>query len=233
MKNANYNAAMESIKKFNRINSLFYVFDEALYNKWPKQWGEAFSSCLEKYGWHLHLDLSNSELTPFINQEKGIIDTYFIKRLGSVLDQIESLACEHFPHRKKMINSAFKAHRDGNYIASIPLFLMLSEGVFRDLTEEDLFAKTSEPKTAKFVKKNKEKTIFPFMRSIIDAVSNGCIIGLRFSKNEDLEKYPNVLGRIRILHGADFSYDTEINAYKAISQFEFVTESVRMAFVDK
>jgi hypothetical protein len=219
----------EEISSFK--NTMLLLHD-AVHHKWPKEWGEAFDVLLRNYGWHIRLWMHPNDLIPFIKQGDDVLDKYFIKKLRWAALRLRWQAGKRFPHRRKMINSAFNAHWQGNYLASIPLFLILSEGIFRELTGEDLFAKKPKSKMASVVKQDQDVKIIPMMTHIIDAVSNGDIIGLRFSNDEYL-KYPNVLSRNKILHGVDYAYGNKVNAYKAISQFEFVIESVHMALTGK
>ncbi|HTM98541.1 MAG TPA: hypothetical protein VL088_07360 [Pedobacter sp.] len=208
------------------------LIDEAVNHKWPKEMSEAFDVFLKNYGWHIRLWIHPNDLIPYILKGEDVVDKYFIKKLRLATFRLRWQAVKRFPHRRKMINRAFLAHWQGNYWASIPLFLILSEGMFRELTGENLFAKNPKSKTASVAKKKQNIQITPLMSHIIDAVSNGDIIGLRFSNDEYL-KYPNVLSRNKILHGADSNYGTKVNAYKAISQFEFVIESVHIAFTGR
>lgn len=219
----------EEISNFNNTILLLY---NAVHYKWPKEWGEAFDVLLRNYGWHIRLWMHPNDLIPFIKLGDDKVDQYFIKKLRWAALRLRWQAGKRFPHRRKMINSAFNAHWQGNYLASIPLFLILSEGIFRELTGEDLFAKKTKSKMANVVKQNQNVNFMPMMIHIIDAASNGDIIGLRFSDDEYL-RFPNVLSRNKILHGADYEYGNKVNAYKAISQFEFVIESVHMAFTGK
>lgn len=219
----------EEISSFKKSMLLLH---DAVHHKWPKEWGEAFDVLLRNYGWHIRLWMHPNDLIPFIKQGDDLVDNYFIKKLRWATLRLRWQAVKRFPHRRKMINGAFNAHWQGNYMASIPLFLILSEGIFRELTGENLFSKKHKSKMAGVFKQGQELKVIPMMTHIIDAVSNGDIIGLRFSDDEYL-RYPNVLSRNKILHGADHSYGNKVNAYKAISQFEFVIESVHMALTGK
>lgn len=215
-------------EEINTFQKTQLLLDEAVNRKWPKEWGEAFDIFLRNYGWHIRLWMHPDDLIPYIKQGDDKVDKYFIKKLRLASLRIRWQAIKRFPHRRKMIHSAFSAHWQGNYMASIPLFLILSEGIFRELTGEDLFAKKPKSKLDNIIKQNQNIKVVPLLTHIIEAVSNGDIIGLRFSNDEYL-RYPNVLSRNKILHGADQTYGTKVNAYKAISQFEFVIESVHMA----
>lgn len=209
-------------------DSLALIHD-VVNNKWPKEMSEAFDVFLKNYGWHIRLWMHPNDLIPYIQQGHDAVDKFFIKQLRFSTIKLRRQSIKQFPHRRQMINRAFISHWQGNYLASIPLFLILSEGIFRELTGNDLFSKNPKSKMANIVKERQDVQFTPLMIHIIDAVSNGDIIGLRFSNDEYL-KYPNVLSRNKILHGADSAYGTKVNAYKAISQFEFVIESVFMAF---
>lgn len=223
-----YNTLTE--EEINDFHNIISLFQEAIHHKWPKQWGRAFDIVLKDYGWHIRLWMHPNNLILYIKMGNEEVDRYFIKKLRWATWGLRFQALKRFPHRKRMINTAFYAHWQGNYVASIPLFLILSEGIFRELTGENLFAKKPKSKLAKIIDSDENKKIIPMMTHIIDAVSNGDIIGLRFSDDEYL-RYPNVLSRNKILHGADHTYGTKVNAYKAISQFEFVVESVHMALI--
>jgi hypothetical protein len=215
-------------EEINNINTAVLSLGNAVNNKWPKEMGEASDLLLRTYGWHLRLWMHPDDLVPFIKQGTDAVDRYFIKKLRWAAFRLRWQAVRRFPDRRKTINSAFKAHWRGDYQASVPLMLMLSEGIFRELTGEDLFAKKKTPKMANNTKLNQNKKTVPLMTHIINSLSNGDVIGLRFTGDE-YAKFPNVLSRNKILHGADVDFGTKLNAYKALSQFEFVVEIVYAA----
>jgi len=221
------NLTEEEISSFKEVWSILH---NAVNNTWPNQYKEAFDNFLKHFGWHIRLDMSTDDLIPFIKKGSNAVDDFFIKQLRHDRSAIRRQACEKFPHRKEMINSAFNAHSKRNYLQAVPLFLMLSEGIFREISGLDLFSKNS--KKTVFIKSLKvDKKVTLLISHIIEAVTNGDIIGLRFDNDEYL-KYPNVLSRNKILHGADYTYGNATNAYKALSQFEFVIESIYIALND-
>lgn len=200
-------------------------FNHKLMYVLPKEYNEAFDIFLRNYGWHIRINMSLVELIPYIKLGNDAIDKYFIKKLKRSLSQIKRNAIKRFPHREKSIQLAFKAHRRGEYELSIPAFLILSDGIFREMTKADVFSKKSSEKIQFIEKlKNNEKTT-PIMAYTIEAVINGDIIGIGFSK-EGYKEYPHLLNRNRIIHGADYEFGCEVNSYKAISQFEFILENV-------
>lgn len=212
----------------NSFTETLKLIQDAVNNQWPKQFGEASDLLLRTYGWHLRLWMHPNDLIPYMKIGDEAVNKYFVKHLRRASFRQWLQAVKRFPNRKRMINKAFFTHWAGNYMLSVPLFLMLSEGIFRELTGEDLFSKKQKSKVSDTAGQNPNIKILPMMSHIINAVSNGVIIGLRFAGDEYL-KFPNVLSCNKIMHGADPNYDTKINSYKALSQFEFVMESVHAA----
>lgn len=200
-------------------------------NLWPQQHKQAFDLLLKTYGWHMRMWMSFDDLTPLVIKNDGSIDRYFIKSLWWSLWRIRIKAIKRFPHRKRAINLAFKAHIMGEYELSVPAFLILSEGIFREMSGGDIFAKRSKEKEHFIEQLKVNKKVPPLIPYTIEAVINGEIIGLRFSNGDDLA-YPNVLHRNRIIHGVDIKYGTKVNSYKAISQFEFIIDTVYMGFTE-
>lgn len=195
----------------------------------PKQMNEASSLLLQHYGWHIRMNMAFDNLIPYMNAGDEEVNTYMMKRIYSSIRAIKRTAIERFPERAKAIKLAFRSHRRGEYELSIPAFLILSEGIFREMTHADIFSKTSKSKK-EFIEKLKEDAeIISILPYTIEAVINGDIIGLNFSKEDHL-KFPNVLHRNLIIHGASIEYGTKVNSYKAISQFEFVITFVYLAF---
>ena len=117
----------------------------------------------------------------------------------------------------------------GEYELSVPAFLILSEGIFREMSGGGIFAKISKEKEHFIEQPKVNKKVSPLIPYTIEAVINGEIIGLRFSNGDDLA-YPNVLHRNRIIYGVDINYSTKVNSYKAICQFEFIIDTIYIGF---
>lgn len=199
-------------------------------NEWPQQIKEASSLLLQHYGWHVRLDMAFGDLIPFMHKGDHEVDGYMMDGLNSSTTKIQELAVSRFPDRAKMIDLAFIAHKRGEYELSVPAFLILSEGIFRSMSNTDIFGNNPKAKAKKSefienLKKNKE--IISLLPYTIEAVIEGEIIGLNFSK-QDYLKFPNVLHRNLIIHGESVDYGTKVNSFKALSQFEFVVRFVYM-----
>ncbi|MEJ5994970.1 hypothetical protein WG904_11130 [Pedobacter sp. Du54] len=200
--------------------------------EWPQQIKDASSLLLQHYGWHVRLDIAFGDLVPFMHKGDHEVDRYMINGLNSSIKEISELAVLRFPERAKMINLAFTAHNRNEYELSVPAFLILSEGIFREMSNADIFGKSARAKARKneFIEKlKKDNEIISLLPYTIEAVIDGDIIGLNFSK-QDYLKFPNVLHRNLIIHGESKDYGTRTNSFKAISQFEFVIRFVYMAF---
>jgi len=215
-------------EEINGFTQAVSTLNQAVNNTWPNQYKEAFDMFLKHYGWHIRIWMSLDELIPFIQQGNDAVDRYLIKQLRWSAYWIRRKAVKRFPNRKKMITAAFSAHFRRDYYASIPLFLLLSDGIFREVSGVDMFSRHSKSKTAFIENLKNDKKVIPMVAYIIEAVTNGEIIGLKFS-NEEYLKYPHVLNRNRILHGEDPDYANRVNAFKALSQFEFMIEHLYMA----
>ena len=223
------NSEREGLSQISEVMSKMGKF---VLNELPQQAKDAFDLFLKEYGWHIRTWMSFEELTPYIKQGHDAVDKYFIRKLWLSKWMIKRNAIKRFPKRKRAIELAFKAHGRGEFELSIPAFLILSEGIFREMSGSDIFAKRDKEKNEFLLKLKANSKVIPLMSHIIEAVVNGDIIGLRFS-NEEYLRYPHVLHRNRIIHGADENYGTKVNSYKAMSQFEFITETVYMAVNEK
>lgn len=225
----NYSNLSDSEKEgLLKATQTFLKLGKLLNNELPRQYRDGFDLLLKEYGWHLRKDMSFHGLIPLVKKDDGSIDKFFCDSLWWSLWRIRQKAIKRFPSRKRAINLAFKAHRRGEFELSIPAFLILSEGIFRDLTKGDIFSKRSKEKDSFVEQLKKNKKVIPLISYSIEAVINGNIIGLSFSNKDDLA-YPNVLHRNRILHGSDTDFGTKVNSYKAISQFEFIVDLVYLA----
>ena len=217
-------------KSIVKVSNLLQDLQHKAEHVWPKQFHDSIDIFLKNYGWYVRIDMSFAELIPFIKQGNKAVDNYFIEHFsnGDSLEHLKTLAIMRFPHRERAIQQAFNAHIGGQYELSVPAFLILSEGLFRELSGADIFSSNSKSKKEKnaFIKELQKSPISFLMSYSIDAGTNGEILGFSFNNNKDMSTFPNVLHRNRIVHGYDTEYGTKVNSFKALSQFEFVTISV-------
>lgn len=185
-----------------------------------------FSVMLSDEGWYIDYYIAVSTLsTLYLNQiitDSKILDEYMIKYYKGKLKRINVFFKEHYPTRYSILEKAFKAHNQGDFELSIPIFLVQIEGLFYDLTKKEIFSKgrgKNKDNTAKEWLASKERNTFEVRLSILEALKENENITANFDESKN---YPNVLNRNRILHGRDLNYSSEINSYKAISLLLYI-----------
>lgn len=142
----------------------------------------------------------NTDYEHLDNKFSSYIETYESDILYRLLQE--------YPDRANIINEAFSLHREARYFASIPLFLMLAEGIAFGKTNLSVFnTRQNKPEIAKFFKPNYVET-----RTIEG------MFAMPLSENHPLSRNkPGRLNRHRVLHGTDISYGTKKNSLQALS----------------
>jgi hypothetical protein len=106
---------------------------------------------LAKHGWYLDMEMplpSLWRLKEALEQgnvsdaEAALVD-YFETRMS----EIEESILERFPHRAKIIRSAFDAHRSGSYELSIPVLLAQTDGICKEARDCWTALAVSRPST--------------------------------------------------------------------------------------
>lgn len=117
----------------------------AEFAKQAKKWQEEQKisvSAMAQQGWFPNW------FTFFFHPEKKYenLDDFMIAHIDECWDQLKKQIIEHCPRRKHILEVAFKLHEEGNYIASIPLFLTQSDGI---CSEEFTYFFTKDHQTGK------------------------------------------------------------------------------------
>ena len=184
-----------------------------------------FSVILSDEGWYIDYGLAQKTLSEiYISQiinNTAVLDTYMMDFYKKKLNRIIKYFEIKFKNRFLILKKAFKAHKNGDYELSIPVFLSQIEGIFYDLTQKNLFSNN---------KRYKEETAKKWVESKIGSIDDlrlALLEPLRENKNissnfEESTNFPKVLNRNMILHGRDLKYSNEINSFKAISLLLFI-----------
>ena len=184
---------------------------------------------LGNHGWFFDLEMPLPflwELENALNEgdikeaEAALVD-YFRANLQST----ESRFAAKFPHRAKVIVSAFNAHKRGEYELSIPIFLAQTDGICYEIINQHLFMRVrgeKKPSTAIYVDTVASDT---FRHALLSPLSQPLPISA--SKNERDESF-NELNRHQVMHGESLDYGTEINSLKSISLLNYVTQVLRL-----
>lgn len=164
------------------------------------------------------------------------IDTIMSMHLNDCWPDLTNKIVELCPNRKHVLETAFRLHEEENYIASVPLFIMQSDGIFCEELKTFLFEGKDKPlfkgeETEQFLGELLENGNLQkgFLQEILlepYKVKTQFSKGIRKSKAEDKKKAPNRHG---ILHGhrKHLDYGTELNSLKSISLLAFVVYSTK------
>jgi hypothetical protein len=184
---------------------------------------------LGNHGWFFDLEmplpflweLENALNEGDINEAEAALADYFRKNL----ETIENRFVTKFPHRAKIINSAFNAHKRGEYELSIPIFLAQTDGICYEVINQHLFMRVrgeKKPSTAIYVDSFASDT---FRHALLSPLSQPLPISA--SKNERSETF-NELNRHQVMHGESWDYGTEVNGLKSISLLNYVAQVLRL-----
>jgi len=181
---------------------------------------------LGNHGWYLDLGMGISEpwelgkaLTDGnIDEAEAALTEHFKERIP----EIEEALIKNFPHRAKILSSAFRAHSRGEYDLSIPVLLAQADGICQELIGFKLYSKRKKvPATAKYIE---SCTVNPFKEAILYPFSIS--LPVSYSEYERDEKFLG-LNRHQVLHGESLEYGTEVNSLKAVSLLNYVAQVLK------
>lgn len=170
-------------------------------------------------GWFPN-DFITLDFEKYVDKGKGEIDTYMVEEIQSVLVNIHHRIVELYPERKHILDVAFELHTQSNYIASIPLFLTQTDGIFAKYVKSYLFTERDKriKNVLEIVGEDSHKAIIlaPLLQNTEFSEYTGN------SKRSHKDKAPNRNG---ILHGSSkhLDYGSEINSLKCISLLAYVS----------
>ncbi len=179
------------------------------------------------HGWFFDLEMSLPSLWELENaldegelkEAEAALVGYFQENLQSIEDRIAA----KFPHRAKIIHSAFNAHKRGEYELAIPIFLAQTDGICYEVINQYLFMRSEKkPRTAIYVDTIASDT---FRHALLSPLSQPLPISA--SQNERDETF-NELNRHQVMHGESLDYGTEINSLKSISLLNYVAQVLRL-----
>jgi hypothetical protein len=212
----------ESVQKF-----LTYVAPalerlREIYQELPPKVQDAIL-LLGEHGWYFDLNMPLSGLWRLQKalSEGDIQDAEeaLVKYFESRIDEIESSVLEKFPERKELIEAAFNAHRSGDYILSIPVFLAQVDGVCKDVVGKYFFMKKDrKPSTAQYVEQIATNS---FQAAICSPLAN--VLPINMSEYDRGEGFKE-LNRHMVLHGESLDYGTSLNSLKAISLINYIAQ---------
>lgn len=178
---------------------------------------------LGQRGWYLDGEMGLS--TPFefaraisagkIEETEVALEDHFTMRL----DAIESEIGAAFPSRARILAAAFRAHKDGLYACSIPVFLTQMDGICMEVGNKYFF-----------IRENKRPGIAGHVDQLSDNPLTAAMLApmteiLPISAGPDA-RGPGFwqLNRHTVIHGESVDYDTRRNSLRAISPINYVSQ---------
>jgi hypothetical protein len=173
------------------------------------------------YGWYLDLSMTPKQI---VEIGAGLLDEYvqevecaLIEYFEMHLDQIESSLVGDFPHRARLIQSAFRAHRREEYDLAIPVLLAQTDGICFDVATNSLFnIRSRRPMIAAYVDQIVTDT---FRADLLSPLTTPLPINV--SASERPLDFAG-LNRHMVLHGEALDYGTKANSLRAISLINYI-----------
>lgn len=171
-------------------------------------------------GWYCDLGKIESDFIKFLfniisaddDESRANIADYYRNNLK----RIETSLIESYPAREKFLKRAFQAHHEADYITSIPLLMMFTDGITFEKIDKTLYGSRNKQLKIKnaFID---QLEVNEFQKATLTAISEYSAINGREDEMNDSE-----INRHYILHGKSLDYDTEINSLKVISFANYV-----------
>ena len=178
---------------------------------------------LAEHGWYLDFKLPFSYLwtlqDALASGYTSEVEEALIQHFEKQLSEIEANILARFPHRAHIISSAFKAHRQGEYFLSIPVFLIQVDGICKDVTGEYFFMREKKkPRTAVYAEQT-DKT--RFKNALLSPLAN--VTPICASEHEREDGF-ELLNRHILLHGESLDYGSKVNSLRAVSLINYVSQ---------
>ena len=178
---------------------------------------------LGQRGWYLDGEMGLSTPVEFsraiaagqIEETEVALEDHFTMRL----DAIESEIAAAFPSRARILAAAFRAHKDGLYACSIPVFLTQMDGICMEVGNKYFF-----------IRENKR----PGIAGHVDQLSDNPLTAAMLAPLTEIlpisagpeARGPGFwqLNRHTVIHGESVDYDTRRNSLRAISLINYVSQ---------
>jgi hypothetical protein len=177
---------------------------------------------LAEHGWYLDPELPSSALFEFADElqagHEAEVEQLLCAHIDSRLDALESTLAEDFPDRADVIAAAFRAHRNGEFLLSVPVILAQADGLAQELVGEQLYSRRKGRASL--------STVFDTLR--VEPLSRAVVAPLEAmlpltASREQREMVTPKMNRHAILHGECSDYGTREVSARAISLLAYVS----------
>lgn len=147
------------------------------------------------------------------------VDEHLAGYFDDRLSLIESELTARHPHRSHIVSAAFAAHRNGEYVLSIPALFAQVDGICFDTAGQCFFLKNSNaPEISIYVKEFAADKLRAAILSPLKAS-----LPISYSRHKRPAGF-NELNRHMVLHGESLDYGTRVNSLKVISLLNYVSQ---------
>ncbi|MFK2903006.1 hypothetical protein ISP17_03455 [Dyella ginsengisoli] len=239
-----FSPMLEQARKFQeQFASQFKAFDSSFFSAsqqfadiarrfkaYPEEVREGLA-VMGKHGWCLDFDMGASAPIRFKNlvEEERVQEAHqeMVCHFDARVDSIKQELCDLYPKRQHIIEAAFEAYANAQYILAIPTILAQIDGICLDVVDAHFFM-------AKGRKKVKDHVMSIASGSISSAFLAPFEIGLEVSLSErDRPEGFSGLNRHMVLHGESVDYGTKENCLKAISVLNYISQSIQRVLGDE
>ena len=161
------------------------------------------------------------DLGELLSKEKfDELESHVADIVDSWLDTIQK-KCHGYlgDSRNKVLGRAFDCHANGDWLVSVPLFLMQADGICLDRFSGDKLSGSVDiydaKKPKKILARMSNKLYFPFL-SILKHQTQNALVKPASAGNVDIP-----LNRNLVLHGRDSDYDNRENSLRAMAAVDF------------
>ena len=177
------------------------------------------SKKLSLLGWYISPDMVDeplAQLAESIDSDPRIAIGKFMNYYQRKSNSIEKELVRDYPERKNILEDAFKAHREGRYNLSIPVFLSQSDGIFQDIFSKNLFIR---PERQDFYSELFSEPGSWLFSGFLYPLS---IATPMWMSEAERGKSFSDLNRHQVLHGESVDYGSQENSLKAISLLNYL-----------
>ncbi|SPB14778.1 hypothetical protein NOV72_02010 [Caballeronia novacaledonica] len=128
---------------------------------------------------------------------------------------------EKYPHRSELFEAAFNAHRNGQYILSIPVMLSQVDGICLDVAKAHFFMGRDREKVISHVVEFAGSEIARAFLAPFE--SDMSVVQSQKARSEGFAG----LNRHMVLHGESLDYGNRENGLRAISLLNYISQSLQ------
>jgi hypothetical protein len=185
------------------------------------------NALLAEYGWYTNwyspFDIS-SHLVGALEGDLGKLNSTMETHLTEDWGNLTRRILGNYPNRSEILTVAFRLHEEGNYIASIPLFLAQSDGIVYKEFNHSVFGKRNGYMLIQETLEQKIESGEIEKDGILDIYYEALRIQNDFSKKSNHANKQMAPNRHGVLHGLEehLNYGTRQNSLKAFSLLAYL-----------